>query len=128
MMHRTVLLSLAAVLIGAAAVAQQGRGGRGVAIKAGEECPPGTTLVRVGTCQAPGFPPPTIVDYRPKSSLVVEQHPVPKAKFPVVDIHSHTGPNAQNIDQLIKEMDALNIRVLNNLSGGVGGGGEQEAG
>src|ERR671910_538258 len=120
MMHRTVLLSLAAVLIGAAAVAQQGRGGRGVAIKAGEECPPGTTLVRVGTCQAPDFPPPSIVDYRPTSSLVVAEHPVPKAKFPVVDIHSHTGPTPATITSLIAQMDALNIRVLNNLSGGSG--------
>ena len=99
-----------------------GRGGRGrgIAIEAGQECPPGTTLVRVNTCQAPEFPPPTIVDYRPTSSLVVEQHPVPKAKFPVVDIHSHTGPNAQTVERLIAEMDALNIRVLNNLSGGSG--------
>jgi predicted TIM-barrel fold metal-dependent hydrolase len=120
MMHRTVLLSLAAVLIGAAAVAQQGRGGRGVAIKAGEECPPGTTLVRVGTCQAPDFPPPSIVDYRPTSSLVVAEHTVPKAKFPVVDIHSHTGPTPATIASLIAQMDALNIRVLNNLSGGSG--------
>jgi predicted TIM-barrel fold metal-dependent hydrolase len=59
--------------------------------------------------------------YRPKSSLVVEEHPVPRAMFPVVDIHSHTGPTAQTIDQLLKEMDALNIRVLNNLSGSFGG-------
>ena len=50
--------------------------------------------MRVGSCQAPEFPPPSIVDYRPKSSLVVAEHPVPRAKFPVVDIHSHTGPTA----------------------------------
>jgi predicted TIM-barrel fold metal-dependent hydrolase len=125
-MRRTVLLSLAAVLLGAVVVAQQGaggrggRGGRGTAVKPGEECPPGTTLVRVGACQAPEFPPPSIVDYRPKSSLVVAEHAVPKAKFPVVDIHSHTGPTAATIESLIVQMDALNIRVLNNLSGGSG--------
>jgi predicted TIM-barrel fold metal-dependent hydrolase len=125
-MRRTLLLSLAAVLLGAALVAQQGpagRGGRGagrVAVKPGEECPPGTTLVRVATCQAPEFPPPSIVDYRPKSSLVVAEHPVPRAKFPVVDIHSHTGPTPATIASLVAQMDALNIRVLNNLSGGSG--------
>ena len=133
-MRRMLMFSMAASVLAAVVVAQQGpaapagqggRGGRGggrggVAIKAGEECPPGTTLVRVGSCQAPEFPPPSIVDYRPTSSLVVDEHPVPKAKFPVVDIHSHTGPTAANIASLIAQMDALNIRVLNNLSGGSG--------
>ena len=120
MKQRILLLSVAAGLLAvSAAVAQQGRGGRGVA-PTGGECPPGTTLVRVGTCQAPEFPPPSIVDYRPKSSLVVDQHPVPRAKFPVVDIHSHTGPTPATIASLIAQMDALNIRVLNNLSGGSG--------
>src|SRR5687767_12285603 len=114
--------ALLAALTSVEGLAGQGRGGRGsaVQIKPGDECPPGTTLVRVGQCQAPEVPPPSIVDYRPKSLLVVEEHKVPRAKFPVVDIHSHTGPTAQTIDQLIKEMDALNIRVLNNLSGGYG--------
>jgi predicted TIM-barrel fold metal-dependent hydrolase len=51
---------------------------------------------------------------------VVAQHPVPRAKFPVVDIHSHTGPTPATIASLIAQMDALNIRVLNNLSGGSG--------
>jgi predicted TIM-barrel fold metal-dependent hydrolase len=74
----------------------------------------------VGQCQAPEGPAPSIVDYRPKSTLVVEAHPVPRAKFPVVDIHSHTGPTKESVDRLIQEMDALNIRVLNNLSGGYG--------
>jgi predicted TIM-barrel fold metal-dependent hydrolase len=123
MMRRTLLFVFGAVVVGAAVIAQGpgGRGGRGgVAVKPGQECPPGTTLVRVGSCQAPEFPPPSIVDYRPASSLVVAEHPVPKAKFPVVDIHSHTGPTPATIASLISQMDALNIRVLNNLSGGSG--------
>ncbi len=126
-MRGAALVLSIAMLVAALAAAQGpagqgGRGGRGrgVLIQPGDECPPGTTLVRVGRCQAPGAQPPSIVDYRPKSALVVEGHPVPKAKFPVVDIHSHTGPRPQTIDQLVREMDALNIRVLNNLSGGFG--------
>jgi uncharacterized protein len=119
-MRRAALVTLTGVLAAGLAAAQGGGRGRGLAIQPGEECPPGTTLVRVGTCLAPEFPPPTIVDYRPKSSLVVEQHPVPKAKFPVVDIHSHTGPTPETIASLITQMDSLNIRVLNNLSGGSG--------
>src|SRR5687768_1184955 len=116
-MRRAALMFVAAVLAAALAAAQAppGRGrqgapidraspqgrGRGVQIQPGEECPPGTTLVRVGICQAPEFPPPSIVDYRPKSTLVVEEHPVPRAKFPVVDIHSHVDPTPESIDQLV---------------------------
>ncbi|RPI52587.1 MAG: amidohydrolase [Acidobacteria bacterium] len=84
------------------------------------ECPPGQTEVRAGRCQAPESAPPSIVDYRPKSTLVVDEHPVPKAKFPVVDIHSHQAATSENMPRLIREMDALNLRVLNNLSGGSG--------
>ena len=99
----------------------RGRGGQpGTAIQHGEECPPGMTEVRRGRCQAPEKPPPSIVDYRPKSTVVAGEHLVPKAKFPVVDIHNHTGVNADNMAQLIKEMDALNLRVMVNLSGGSG--------
>jgi predicted TIM-barrel fold metal-dependent hydrolase len=108
------------LLIGCSLLAQGGGRGRGTQIQPGEECPAGTTLVRVGVCQAPEFPPPSIVDYRPGSTLVVEQHPVPRAKFPVVDIHSHVRPTKQSIGQLVREMDAMNARVFvmaNNLSG-----------
>jgi uncharacterized protein len=114
---------VASVLAAQDGPAGPGRGGRGRVVRQiqpGEECPPGTTLVRVGQCQAPEWPAPSIVDYRPKTTLVVDEHQVPRAKFPVIDIHSHTGPTAQSVERLIKEMDALNIRVLNNLSGDYG--------
>ena len=61
----------------------------GTRVKAGEECPPGTTETRPGSCQAPEFPAPSIVDYRPRSTLVTAEHKVPKAKFPAIDIHGH---------------------------------------
>jgi uncharacterized protein len=119
-----ILLSLA----GAGALIAQGGGGRGqgggrggqqgVAIKEGEECPPGMTEFRHLRCQAPATPPPSIVDYRPRSTVVAQAHMVPKAKFPVVDVHSHTTATAENMPKLIEEMDALNLRVLVNLSGG----------
>jgi uncharacterized protein len=101
-----------------------GGGGRGPAeqaqIKPGEECPPGMTEFRSGRCGKPAAPPPSIVDYRPKSTVVADAHLVPRAKFPVIDIHNHETVTADNMDRLIKEMDSLNIRVLNNLSGGNG--------
>jgi predicted TIM-barrel fold metal-dependent hydrolase len=104
---------------------RQGRGGGGgpqeqVQIEPGEECPAGMTEFRAGRCGKPASPPPTIVDYRPKSTVVAEQHLVPRAKFPVVDIHSHLAITSDNIEQTIQEMDALNLRVLVNLSGGSG--------
>jgi predicted TIM-barrel fold metal-dependent hydrolase len=102
---------------------QRGRGGRGgrapsVPVNEQGECPPGMTEWRAGQCRAPEFPPPSIVDYRPRSTLVVEEHPVPRAKFPVIDAHNHTGITAGNIDQMIRDMDALNLRVLIHLTPG----------
>lgn len=89
-----------------------------VPLQADGTCPPGTTEVRRGRCQAPEVPPPSILDYRPRSTLVTEEHLVPKAKFPVIDIHSHTPPTPETIERLLGEMDALNVRMLVNLSGG----------
>ena len=131
-MRRSALVSWSGIAVIAAAAAlwgqhaghAQGRGGRqgepGVQIQAGEECPAGTTEVRKGRCQTPDKPAPSIVDYRPKSTVVAEAHMVPKAKFPVVDIHSHRVITPENMEETIKEMDSLNLRVLNNLSGGSG--------
>jgi uncharacterized protein len=106
---------------------QGGRGGPGgpaeqAQIKPGEECPPGMTEFRAGRCGKPATPPPSIVDYRPNSTVVATPHLVPRAKFPVVDIHSHLRVTPENMEQTIKEMDALNLRVLVNLSGGSGDG------
>jgi uncharacterized protein len=117
---RFAVISAAVVaLAGGLLLADQGRGGRGrVPTLETGECPPGHTEVRPGLCQAPEFPPPSIIDYRPRSTLVTKETLVPKAKYPVVDIHSHTGPTADTIDRLIAEMDAMGLRVLVNLSGG----------
>ncbi len=70
----------------------------------------------------PEFPPPNIREYKPKSTLVVPQHTVPRAKFPVIDIHSHqaTPISAGEFDRVMKGMDENNLRVLVNLSGSSG--------
>ena len=31
----------------------------------------------------------TIEEYEPKSTLVVPQHPVKRAKYPFIDVHNH---------------------------------------
>ncbi len=61
------------------------------------------------------------VDYSPRSTLVVASHPVPRARYPVIDVHSHHGAvGGATWDRIVSEMDALNLRILVNLSGGSG--------
>ncbi|MEP6621113.1 MAG: amidohydrolase family protein [bacterium] len=121
---RSVLVaaSLSAVfIVGDAAQAQ--RGGRGTAIPAGEPCPPGTTEIRPRTCMAPEGPAPTILDYRPKSTLVTSVHMVQKAKYPAIDFHGHPaglfGTDA-GLAGLAAQLDSLNVGMMvsaDNMSG-----------
>jgi predicted TIM-barrel fold metal-dependent hydrolase len=96
----------------------RGRGGRGggVAIEPGQECPPGMTEWRANNCRAPepAFPVPSIVDYRPRSTLVAAEHPVPKAKYPAVDYHAHvagqlTSPEA--LAGLVRALDSIGVGI-----------------
>src|SRR5215831_11813637 len=105
-------VAVAVAALGVAMAAQ--RGGNRVRLSAGQECPPGRTETRPGVCQAPEFPPPSIVDYRPRSTLVTAEHSVPRSKFPSIDIHGHPPPltSAASIDGLVAEMDKLNLRVM----------------
>jgi len=109
-----VLLILTGVGI---AIGAQGRR-PGTSIKPGEECPPGTTETRPNTCQAPEFPAPSILDYRPRTTLVTTETLVPRAKFPVIDIHGHPpGINtAEGLAGMVEEMDNLNLRVMTSAS------------
>jgi len=59
--------------------------------------------------------------YNPVSTLVVSENPVVRARFPVIDIHSHHyNMPSQDLSAVITAMDSLNIGVLVNLSGGSG--------
>src|SRR4051812_26030270 len=81
--------------------------------------PPGQIRPRPGAGREPEFPAPKITDYKPKSTLVVPQHPVPRAKFPVVDIHGHPPAlvNAQVIQTVLKAMNDLNVQVMVQANG-----------
>ena len=60
-------------------------------------------------------------EYNPTSTLVVEKNEVKHAKFPFIDIHSHQYRMAtQDLSTLIKDMDAMNMGLMVNLSGGSG--------
>ena len=77
-----------------------------------------------------------LTDYRPKQMLVVPQTRVLKAKYPVIDMHTHVShtftrqptpgealqgatPEAR-IKQIVQWMDELNIKRMVNLTGGFG--------
>src|SRR5438477_6708016 len=83
---------------------------------------PGQIRPRPAQGRQPEFQPPTIREYKPKSTLVVPQHPVPHAKFPAIDIHSHqpTPISAGELERVVNGMQDNNLRVLVNLSGSSG--------
>ena len=57
-------------------------------------------------------------EYDPKSTLVVPAHVITRAKYPFIDIHNHQWEMpTQNLGELVREMDKLNMAVMNNLSG-----------
>src|SRR6476660_6894234 len=64
---------------------------------------------RPGADRQPEFPVPNIREYKPHSTLVVPQHPVPRAKFPVIDIHSHQPApiSPEQYEEVVKAMDKL---------------------
>jgi predicted TIM-barrel fold metal-dependent hydrolase len=74
---------------------------------------------RPGEGRTPEFPAPSIIEYRPRSTLVVPAHPVPRARFPVIDFHGHppTLSSTENIERVGAAMDSLNIGVMVNVSG-----------
>jgi uncharacterized protein len=56
--------------------------------------------------------------YDPPSTLVVPEHKVTRAKFPFIDVHNHQfNMPSQDLNALLKQMDALNMKVMVNLSG-----------
>jgi uncharacterized protein len=87
--------------------------------------PPGQLRPRPGEGREPEFPAPKITDYKPRSTLVVAQHPVPRAKYPVIDVHGHAPGlgTPDGVKRVIEAMDPLNLRMLVNSGGGPGGGG-----
>ena len=58
-------------------------------------------------------------DYHPMTTLVTEKHLISKAKYPVVDVHTHFGLD-QNPEVILGSMDALGVKRVVNLSGGWG--------
>jgi predicted TIM-barrel fold metal-dependent hydrolase len=120
-MHRRILVALAsavALVSTSHTMFAQGRGGghgNATAIQPGEECPPGTTEIRPRSCMAPQTPAPSILDYRPKSTLVATEHLVPRAKYPAIDFHGHPQGllgSEEGLTRLGDALDSLNVRIM----------------
>lgn len=106
---------LVAVINAKPLLAQRPGSANDVTIGAGEQCPPGTTEIRPRLCRAPETPAPSILDYRPHSTLVTAEHIVQKAKYPAIDYHGHPQDliySADGLKRLGAALDSINVRVM----------------
>ncbi len=65
----------------------------------------------------------TFEEYEPRSTLVVPEHKLTRAKFPFIDVHNHqrgSTMTAEEAAKLVADMDGLNLQLMVNLSGGWG--------
>jgi predicted TIM-barrel fold metal-dependent hydrolase len=87
--------------------------------------------------QPAGPTPLDLKDFEPRSMLQVPATRVPRAKFPVIDIHTHISFSAKGVagvphaaerrylappEELLQVMDKVNLRTMVNLTGGFGAG------
>lgn len=82
--------------------------------------------------QAPSAPALALPDFEPKSMLHVPETEVERAKYPVVDVHTHLTFRARREGEamrtlatpaeLLAVMDRRNVRTMVNLTGGTGSG------
>jgi hypothetical protein len=97
----------------------------------------GTAGTRLAAQQPRQRQPLDIADYQPKSMLNVPETPVERARFPVIDIHTHLSFAAKGErgvpmtdarrypvppTELLPVMDRRNLRTMVNLTGGYGDG------
>ena len=61
-----------------------------------------------------------VKDFRPESRLQVPAHEVIRARFPVIDSHSHTYLKGEDIHDWVKYMKACNVRKVVVLSSATG--------
>src|SRR5271154_4147522 len=94
----------------------------------------------VSSAQSAPAKPLALADYQPVSMLHVSETAVERARYPVIDIHTHLSWSADvqkgielsgerkflaNPSELLTVMDRRNLRTLTNLTGGYGKGVEE---
>jgi predicted TIM-barrel fold metal-dependent hydrolase len=78
--------------------------------------------------QQPGDrkPPLPLAEFEPKSMLHVAETRVARSRFPVIDVHTHVSPRRSSKRpgvppaEIVRTMDAVNVRTMVNLTGGFG--------
>jgi len=93
----------------------------------------GTGLATTRARQAAGAqtagsatPPLPLAEFEPRSMLHVDETRVARARFPVIDFHTHVSPRPRTRrpavppGELVPVMDAVNLRTMVNLTGGAG--------
>ena len=63
-----------------------------------------------------------IEEYSPRSTLIIPENIITKAKYPFVDVHNHIwNMPIKDLSDMVKEMDEMNMGFIINLSGsGIG--------
>lgn len=85
----------------------------------------GATPQQQGATRTPPLP---LSEFEPKSMLHVKETHVPRARFPVIDFHTHVSarPNSTRRAvppaELVQVMDGVNLQTMVNLTGGSGDG------
>ncbi len=105
----------------------------GSAARAGAESSSEVATQGTEAEQGPRPQPLTLADYEPRSMLQVRETRIEKARFPVIDVHTHISFSAKaengvhvaaerkflgTPDELLQVMDRKNIRAMVNLTGG----------
>src|SRR5688572_24727377 len=78
------------------------------------------------SAQRATVPPLPLTEFEPKSMLHVDVTPIVRARFPVIDFHTHVSPRrraqkpAVPPAELLRTMDAVNVQTMVNLTGGSG--------
>jgi predicted TIM-barrel fold metal-dependent hydrolase len=109
--------------------------GAALAVGASSEAAPG--LAQVKSPAGAGKMKLDLSEFQPKSMLHVPETKVPRARFPVIDIHTHLSFRAKSVngvavgekveflaapDSVLPLMDRKNIRIMVNLTGSSGSG------
>src|ERR1700674_2915718 len=109
-----LLAAFGSVFLGRALSAQLGAA-NATSIKPGESCPPGMTEIRPRSCKAPEEAAPSILDYRPRSTLVEPTHLVKKARYPAIEFHGHPQGMLGSVESLARlgaDLDGLHVRMM----------------
>lgn len=128
--RRTMICSVALVAIGVLTVSYSASqtSGRSHSQAGGWQTDPEWNRLKYGGWGGPGVNPEpgpmdTILlkDWAPKTSVVVPETSVPKAKYPAIDMHAHVNARTpQEVAAWVKTMDEVGIETTIILTGATG--------